>query len=211
MKYAYRLPAASVLSALATIPADTAGPLTVSMQPAATGSYARAAMPISRAPTCRSGAGDVTEFQRPRDIGHAASGRDRPVESGPGGRGGVSLGPRGRLRQEFTLTFGPGTLSAHYPIHAYAEFDYQARNCGAPVMIVQTRIPDAARPRLPVEWKPVAVPNGGMLGLWRIPVRRERTETVRLGATRAGGQEVFDAGTVILYGRWRAARRKASP
>jgi hypothetical protein len=53
------------------------------------------------------------------------------------------LGPRGRSRQEFTLTFGPGTLSVHYPIHAYAEFEDQGRKLVAhPVMIVQTRIPD---------------------------------------------------------------------
>jgi hypothetical protein len=120
----------------------------------------------------------------------------------PAGSVSFRLGPRGRSRQDFTLTFGPATLSAHYPIHAYAEFEYQGQKLVAhPVMIVQTRIPDGARPQLPVEWKPVPVPNGGMLGLWRIPVRRERTETARLGADAGQtGREVYDAGTVILYG-----------
>jgi hypothetical protein len=184
-------------------PADTAGPLTVSMQPAATGSY---------------GAGGYADLSRPNvpfvvpvtlqnSSDREISGTLRVAvidqwKVDPAGAVAFRLGPRGRLRQEFTLTFGPGTLSAHYPIHAYAEFDYQGQKLVAhPVMIVQTRIPDAARPRLPVEWKPVAVPNGGMLGLWRIPVRRERTETVRLGADAGQvGREVFDAGTVILYG-----------
>ena len=38
------------------------------------------------------------------------------------------VGPRGRARFEFTLSFGPGTQNAHYPVHAYAEFEYQGRS-----------------------------------------------------------------------------------
>ncbi|MCX6629097.1 MAG: hypothetical protein NTW28_15875 [Candidatus Solibacter sp.] len=186
-----------------TPPTDTVGPITVSMQPAATGTY---------------GAGGYADLSRPNlpfvvpvtlqnSSDREISGTLRlavvdqwKVE--PATAVAFRLGPRGRRRQEFTLTFGPGTLSAHYPIHAYAEFEDQGRKMVAhPVMIVQPRIPDVARPRLPVEWKPVPVPNGGMLGLWRIPVRRERTEMVRLGADAGQvGREVFDAGTVILYG-----------
>jgi hypothetical protein len=112
------------------------------------------------------------------------------------------LGPRGRARHEFTLSFGPGTHSAHYPIHAYATFEYQGKQFTAhPVMIVQTQIPNLEPPRLPAQWKPVPVPRGGTLGLWRLPVRRERATIVNLGA-EAGrtGREVFDAGSVILYG-----------
>src|ERR1035441_2769319 len=184
-------------------PADTAGPLTVSMQPAATGTY---------------GAGGYADLSRP-NVPFVVpvtlqNSSDREISGtlrlavvdqwkvDPAGAVAFRLGPRGRSRQEFTLTFGPGTLSAHYPIHAYAEFEYQGQKLVAhPVMIVQPRIPDVARPRLPVEWKPVPVPNPGMLGLWRIPVRRERTEMVRLGADAGQvGREVFDAGTVILYG-----------
>jgi hypothetical protein len=184
-------------------PTDTVGPLTVSMQPAATGSY---------------GAGGYADLSRP-NVPFVVpvtlqNSSDREISGtlrlavidqwkvAPANAIAFRLGPHGRSRQEFTLTFGPGTLSAHYPIHAYAEFEDQGRKLVAhPVMIVQTRIPDIMRPQLPVEWKPVPVPNGGMLGLWRIPVRRERTEMVRLGADAGQvGREVFDAGTVILHG-----------
>jgi hypothetical protein len=184
-------------------PTDTVGPLTVSMQPAATGAY---------------GAGGYADLSRPNTPFVVPvtlqNSSDREISGTlrlavidrwkviPASAVTFRLGPRGRSRQDFTLTFGPGTLNAHYPIHAYAEFEDQGRKLVAhPVMIVQTRIPDLARPQLPVEWKPVPVPNGGMLGLWRIPVRRERTEIVRLGADAGQvGREVFDAGNVILYG-----------
>ena len=35
-----------------------------------------------------------------------------------------------RPRREFTLTFGPGTYNAHYPVHVYAEFEYQEKSNG---------------------------------------------------------------------------------
>jgi len=112
------------------------------------------------------------------------------------------LGPRGRSRHEFTVSFGPGTYSAHYPIHVYAEFEYQGQKLVAhPVLIVQTRIPDAPRPKLPAAWDPVPVPKGGTLGLWRTPVRRETAEIVNRGAEAGqAGREVFDAGSIIVYG-----------
>jgi hypothetical protein len=113
------------------------------------------------------------------------------------------LGPQGRARFEFNVSFAAGTHSAHYPIHAYAEFQYQGKKLTAhAVLIVQTRIPDRPRPKLPVIWNPVAVPQGGTLGLWRMPVRRERNAIVNEGA-EAGltGREVFDTSSVIRYGR----------
>ena len=184
-------------------PTDTAGPLTVQMQPPAVGAY---------------GAGGYADLSRPGvtfvvPVSLQNSG-DREITGTlrmavidqwkvePSGALPFRVGPRGRSRREFTLSFGAGTYSAHYPIHVYAEFEYEGQKLVAhPVLIVQTRIPDLARPKRPVEWKPVAVPKGGTLGLWRMPVRRESAEIVDVGA-EAGqtGREVFDAGSIILYG-----------
>jgi hypothetical protein len=184
-------------------PAATAGPVTVRMQAPALGSY---------------GAGGFVELSRPgvpmtlpvslqnssdREITGTLQVRviDRwTVE--PAAPIPFRLRPRGRARHEFTLRFGEGTYSAHYPVHAYAVFDDEGqKHVAHPILILETRIPGLPRPKLPAEWKPVPVPRGGTLGLWRNPVRRERIEIANLGA-EAGrtGREVFDAGSVVLYG-----------
>jgi hypothetical protein len=165
-------------------PVDTAGPLTVRMQPPAIGTYgaggyvdlSRPGVPFT-VPVSLQNASDqaITGSLRVTVID------DWRVEPAVAIR--FHVGPRGRARHEFTLSFGPDTHSAHYPIHAYATFEYGGRQLVAhPVMIVQTRIPDLARPRLPAEWKPVAVPRGGTLGLWRMPVRRESATIINTGA-----------------------------
>ena len=188
-------------------PADTAGPLTVRMQAPAVGAY---------------GAGGFVELSRPgvpfvvpvmlqNSSDKTITGSLRlkaidkwqvdPAEPVP-----FRVGPRGRARHEFTLSFGSGTYSAHYPIHAYAAFEYEGKQLVAhPVLIVQTRVPDLPRPQLPAKWEPVPVPRGGTLGLWRMPVRRESISIVNQGA-EAGqtGREVFDAGSVVLYGAFGA-------
>jgi len=112
------------------------------------------------------------------------------------------LGPRGRARHEFVLKIGEGTYNAHYPVRVYVEFEDQGQKLTThPVLILETKTPDLPRPKPPAEWKPVRVPAGGMLGLWRMPVRREQAEIANFGA-EAGrtGREVFDAGSVVTYG-----------
>ena len=184
-------------------PSATAGPLTVRMQAPASGSY---------------GAGGFVELSRPgvpmmlpvslqNSSERELKGTLRVVVVDqwtvePAAAIPFRLGPRGRGRHEFTLKFGVGTHSAHYPVHVYAEFEDQGVKLTAhPVLIVETKIPDLPRPMLPAEWKPVPVPAGGTLGLWRMPVRKERAEIANLGA-EAGrtGREVFDAGSVVIYG-----------
>jgi hypothetical protein len=184
-------------------PADTAGPITVSMQPPALGTY---------------GAGGYADLSRP-DVPltipvtvHNAS--DRAIsgtlrlgvidqwKAEPATPVEFRVGPRGRLRREFTVSFGRGTYNANYPIHAYADFEVDGKKMTAhPILIVQPKLPDQPRPALPVEWKPVAVPAVGTLGLWRLPARRESAEVVNL-ATPAGqtGREQYEAGSIILYG-----------
>gem|GEM_PF-2085219 len=184
-------------------PSATAGPLTVRMQAPASGSY---------------GAGGFVELSRPgvpmvlpvslqnsserelRGTLRVAVMDQWSVD--PAGAIPFRLGPRGRGRHEFVLKFGEGTYNAHYPVHVYAEFEDQGQKLTAhPVLIMETRIPDLPRPKLPAEWKAVPVPAGGTLGLWRMPVRRERAEVANFGA-EAGrtGREVFDAGSVVTYG-----------
>ena len=185
-------------------PADTAGPLTVRMQLPAVGAY---------------GAGGYADLSRPgvpftvpvslQSSGdHEISGTLRMAvidqwQVEPSGPVSFQLAPHGRFRREFTLRFGAATYSAHYPIHVYAEFSYRGQKFVAhPVMIVQTRIPDSQRPKLPAEWKPVPVPAGGTLGLWRLPVRRESAEIVNVGAEAGqAGRETFDSAAVFLYGQ----------
>jgi hypothetical protein len=192
-----------VLSAFAyNPPTDTAGPLTVSMQAPALGNYGAGGFADLAHPGVR--------MMLPVSLDNAS---DQPVSGTlrvavidrwtvePATAIPFRLGPHGRSRHEFTLSFGPGTYNAHYPVHAYAEFEYQGQKLTAhPVLILQTRIPDLARPKLPAEWKPVAVPKGGTLGLWRLPVRRETAELIDTGA-EAGPVpgEAFDAAPVIQY------------
>lgn len=183
-------------------PSDTAGPLTVRMQAPAVGAY---------------GAGGFAELSPgvpltlPVELINAG---DQAIVGTlivkvidqwsvePSSAIRFRLGPRASSHHEFTLRFGAGTLNAHYPIHAYAEFDYRGQKLVAhPVLIVQTRIPDLMRPKLPAAWNPVPVPKGGALGLWRIPVRRENAEIVNTGAESGQtGTEVYDAAPVIGYG-----------
>jgi hypothetical protein len=184
-------------------PSDTAGPLTVRMQAPALGAY---------------GAGGFAELSRPgtpvtlpvtlQNAGETALAGTLRVavidrwRVEPAGPVSFRLGPRGRARYEFTLSFGPGTHNAHYPVHAYAEFEYQGRKLTAhPVLILETKIPNLPRPRLPADWKPVPVPDGGTLGLWRLPVRRESAQIANTGAEAGStGRETYEAGSIVQYG-----------
>ena len=184
-------------------PSDTAGPLTVQMQPPAVGAYgaggyadlSRAGVPFV-VPVSLQNASDQVLVGTLR-MAAIDGWKVAPADPAP-----FRIRPRGRLRQDFTLTFPPGTYNAHYPIHVYAEFEWGGQKLVAhPVMMVQPRIADLPRPKLPAEWRPVPIPKGGTLGLWRMPVRRERVEIANTGAEAgSAGREVFDAGSVVLYG-----------
>jgi len=111
------------------------------------------------------------------------------------------VGPRGRASRQFTVSFGPGTFNAHYPVHAWAEFEHQGRKLTAhPILILTTSLPDPPRAPVPVEYAPVRVPARGSLGLWRLPVRREHAgitaEPAQSGAT---GREIFALSPVVRY------------
>ena len=184
-------------------PVDTAGPLTVRIQAPAAGSY---------------GSGGFLELTRPDapftiTVALSNSG-DTPLKGSlrlgvidrwraePAGPVPFAVEPRRQARLEFTVRFGQGTFNAHYPVHAFAEFEHQGQRLVAhPILILTTRMADPPRAPLPVAWKPLAVPETGALGLWRIPVRRERValtaEQTQAGAT---GREIFEASPAVQYG-----------
>jgi hypothetical protein len=192
-------------------PVDTAGPLTVRIQQPALGSY---------------GAGGLVQFNQPDapftlnvQLNSAA---DAPVQgtlrlrvidrwrAEPDGPVPFTLGPRGRATVAFRVSFGPGTFNARYPIHALAEFEFEGRRLVAhPIMILTTTQPNAPRAPLPVEWRPVPAPANGALGLWREPVRRERSivsaEAAQSGATE---RETFELRANIQFSA-RVERREA--
>ena len=184
-------------------PSDTAGPLTVRMQAPALGAYgsggfvelSRPGVPFTLPVMLQ----NASEAELVGTLRVAVIDHWRVEPAGPVA---FRVGPRGRARYEFTLSFGAGTHNAHYPVHAYAEFEYQGQKLTAhPVLILETKIPDLPRPRLPVAWQPVPVPKGGTLGLWRLPVRRESAEITNAGAEAGlAGRETFEAASILHYG-----------
>ncbi|MFO7903236.1 MAG: hypothetical protein R6U98_11275 [Pirellulaceae bacterium] len=73
----------------------------------------------------------------------------------------------------FTATAGEGTYSAHYPIHAYANFEADGQEFTAhPILILETKLPSDAHkgPRVPFE--PIAMAPNSELALWRVIAHR---------------------------------------
>ncbi|NQU20485.1 MAG: hypothetical protein HQ567_04325, partial [Candidatus Nealsonbacteria bacterium] len=91
----------------------------------------------------------------------------------PAGPVPFSVDAQGTASCQFKVVAGKGTYSAHYPIHAYARFESGGEKLTAhPILIVETKLPRAARAPIPMEWKPFSVQEGGELALWRLPVHR---------------------------------------
>ena len=192
-------------------PVDTAGPLTVRIEEPALGSY---------------GAGGRVRFDRP-DAPFTlnvqlSSSADRPLQGTllvrvidrwrvkPDDPVRFKLGPHGSATVSFQVSFGPGTYNGFYPIHALAEFEFEGGHLVAhPILMVSTTQANIPRALLPVEWRPVSVPANGALGLWREPVRRERSivsaEPPQAGA---GGREAFEFDANIQFST-RLDRREA--
>jgi hypothetical protein len=96
----------------------------------------------------------------------------------------------GRTRVEFRATPGAGAYNAHYPFHAYVEFEHEGRKLTAhPIMILETQFPDPPRTAPQWDWKPVPVRGRGAIGLWRLPVKREFARVVRSAAVGSPQQE----------------------
>ncbi|MCC6857626.1 MAG: hypothetical protein IT158_03640 [Bryobacterales bacterium] len=176
-------------------PVDTAGPLTVRIMEPALGSY---------------GAGGLAELSRPGvpvtiNVSLENTG-GTPLRGSlrlqvidrwrvePAGPVPFTVEAKGRVRLSFTVSFGEGTFTAHYPVHAFAEFEHQGRNLTAhPVLVLATRIPNPPRAASPVEWKPVPVPANGVVGLWRLPIRREWVKLEQQSLPGVVSRESYEA------------------
>ena len=180
-------------------PVDTAGPLTVRIQDPAIGNY---------------GAGGLVQLTRPGIVMTVevtlSSSADVPLT------GSLRLGvidgwqstpsaaefrvpPKGRAELRFKVTVAPKLYNADYPIHAYADFNYEGRHYTAhPILIMEGKLPDPPRAELPVEWKPVPVPTAGAVGLLRLPVHREAGAIASVGAPVAAN-ETFQSAPLVAF------------
>jgi len=91
----------------------------------------------------------------------------------PAGTVPFSVEAKGETSLAFEVTAGEGIYSAHYPIHAFAEFEHDGRqHIAHPILVLRTELPRRSQPGPPVAWKPVELAAGARLALWRMPVRR---------------------------------------
>ncbi len=168
------------MHALASDVTETVGPLTVRVQEPRSGFYGQfGAAPIDRPGVPLTvivglenrGEDAVTGTVRLRVIDPWHLDPTSPVP--------FRMAPRERTRLDFTVSAGEGTFNAHYPVHAFVEFDYRGRRQVAhPVLMLEPRFPNPPRPDAVFDWKPVAVPTNGAMGIWRLPVRRSTTRVV---------------------------------
>jgi hypothetical protein len=186
-------------------PVDTAGPLTVRIHEPAIGLYGaggptalnRTEAPFSLEISLENAAG--SPLRGTLRLSVIDRWRVKPDSPMP-----FTIEAHGEAHLEFQVTIGEGTHNAHYPIHAYAGFEYQGKPLVAhAVMVVVTQLPNPPRAALPVEWKPVQVPETGGMGLWRLPVHREtaRVTGPEPQAGRTPG-EVFQASLPVQFGAW---------
>ncbi len=100
-----------------------------------------------------------------------------------------TLPAHGQADVAFRVQFGQGTFNAHYPIHAFVEFEEEGRKLVAhPIRIIQIQRPNPPLAASPVEWKPFQASANGSLALWRLPIHREhvRVEQIAGPGTQAG-------------------------
>ncbi len=77
------------------------------------------------------------------------------------------------VRCRFRATAGQGTFSAHYPIHASAEFEHEGQKLVAhPILILETTLPPRPRPAPGIAWEPVEIAADTRLALERLTIRR---------------------------------------
>jgi hypothetical protein len=80
---------------------------------------------------------------------------------------------KGSRSYKFEVTAGDGTYSAHYPIHAFARFEYDGRpHVAHPILVLETKLPERQRPTPSIAWKPLTVPPDSRLALADVSVHR---------------------------------------
>jgi hypothetical protein len=133
-------------------PVDTAGPLTVKIE--GPQEITRSDAPFAVAVLLEN-SGDValTGTIQVRAI-------DRWQVS-PAGAARFSVPAKSGTRVEFSVRLAEVTFNAHYPIHAFAEFELQGQRLRAhPILVVPVRLADPPRPQVvpPPAGPPAAVP-----------------------------------------------------
>jgi hypothetical protein len=146
------LVAAGLSPVLAYRPAvDTAGPLTARIE--GPERITRTDSPVQLTVVLENSAEEVLSGQV------QVRGIDR-WQVTPQGNLPFSLPAKGSARLVFSVRPAEVTFNAHYPIHAFAEFEWQGKTQRAhPILVVPIQLENPPRPDLPSGWKaPVAAP-----------------------------------------------------
>ncbi len=185
-------------------PVDTAGSLTARIHEPALGAYGAGGnlkltspdVPIPIEITLTN-AGDA-EVSGTLRVGVIDGWTVTPAEAVP-----FRVAPRAQADVNFTVRAVKGSFNAHYPVHAYAEFEQGGRKLTAhPILILETQYPDPPRAYLPLEWKPMKVAPDSAFALEKAMVHRESavlsSGSRMLAGTRAG--EPFEVTEAVQFG-----------
>ncbi|NUQ60994.1 MAG: hypothetical protein HUU20_00790 [Pirellulales bacterium] len=150
-------------------PVDTAGPLTVRIEGPEEVSQLETPVPV-RVVLQNKGEAAIRGTIELKVIDRWRAAPSGPVE--------FKVGAKGSATQEFTISAGKGTYSAHYPVHAHVRFQSEGQSLVAhPIRVFQTKF-ESAPPASSVSlaWEPFSIRDGGQLALWQLPFHRSVVE-----------------------------------
>ncbi len=117
---------------------------------------------------------------------------------------------QGKVTKTFHVTVGQGSYAAHYPIHAYVQFEHQQQLLTAhPILIVKAEVPTAP-PESRLPWSLVSIRENSQLSLWQLPVRRaivevfgQQPQVMPVGwqGTEAGSRATLSFRGTVLSGQ----------
>ena len=111
-----------------------------------------------------------------------------------------SLPARGRTEVAFHVQFGNGTFNAHYPVHAFVEFEEAGRTLVAhPILMVQPQRPNPPLAESPVVWRPFQVSANGALALWRLPIHREHIRVEQIAGPGSQPGTAYETRPVVNF------------
>ena len=138
-------------------PKDEAGPLRVSIE--GPSSITDRESPVTVAVSIENTAAAALEgFVR---LGLIDGWRAEPPDATP-----FAVAAKGQTRSLFSVTLPGDCYSAHYPIHAWVEFEWEGqRQTAHPILIAETRFPVSPVSRRAAAWRPYPVDPHSRLGL----------------------------------------------
>ncbi len=111
-----------------------------------------------------------------------------------------ALPAHGRADVAFRVQFGNRTFNAHYPIHAFVEFEEAGHKFVAhPIRIIQPQRPNPPLAESPVEWKPFQVSANGSLALWRLPIHREHVRLEQIAGPGTQPGNVYETRPTVNF------------